>query len=416
MIIVKVTPMLSKLLYAFILLISLFPLKNISIGFFGNLITYSDVLLVLILIVLLPLFFKKTRSTPSANQTVKLFYFIVFYALLSTLWTPFNGISYWYVFYQIFLAFLTISIPFLFSKITNDKHINYHGLVSNFATVLSFVFFMYLFFMQNSPNQRLSGYIGSAAIITVIMVPTLAVHLYNILHKKRLFLSMVCFLSSLLALILTQSRGGLVMLLLYLGITLLRKPSLKRILVMVILIGLFLIGFSDNISTERYTNMFQDNARSIAFDTTVAWWLDSPVSFIFGNGYGSLWQWAAYQNNAIPGWSDQWMFTEKGPILYHSHSLINQLIGELGIIGLLPFLIIIYILFKETWNSWKNKNEIKLNIFIALICTLPTFHLDLMIFRNWGVSIVWLFFFFTALRYTPINAIEKNSDSESTAR
>lgn len=406
MITVRIAPKVSIIFLVLVFMVSYFTLTSSYLTVFGRQLSYADVLLVLAFLVLSPLFFKRTESTLSADRSVKLLYFIVIYAFFTTLWASHTA-GYWFTFYQIALTFLTISIPYLVSKITNDKHIDYHKLISNFATLLSFIFLVYYFRMEDI-GGRLSGSLGGAAIISVIIIPSLAVHFHNVLHRKRFLLSLVCLFISLHAVFYTQSRAGLVMLVLFIVITFLRKPSPKRIIAMVLLSVVFFLVFAEDISTERYEDVFEDEARNTALDSAINWWLYSPVSFIFGNGYGSLWQWAAYQSDELFGWYEQWTSTVHGPIMYHSHSVFNQLIGELGIIGLIPFLIFLYVLIKETWISWRNKNDLKTNILIALICTLPTFHTDLMIFRNWEVSLVWLFFLFTALRYIPKQADEIN--------
>lgn len=387
----------------FIIFISFFSLKVRNISVFGIEISYTDVLLVLIFIFLFPLFFKKMPSTSSANWSIKFLYFILIYAFITTLWASYP-VSYWYVFYQLMLAFLTVSIPYLMSKITNDKHINYHTLISDFSTVLAFIFFVYILNIQ--PNIRLNGNLGGAAIISVIMIPVLAVHFHNILHKRRIILSSICFFISLMGIFFTESRAGLAMLLLYVLVTLFRKPNLKRILVMSALAIIFVVVFIQKISTERYNEAFTDIARSTMLESAIAWGTSSTASFMFGNGYGSIWIWHAFEKGALPWWHYPFQTSEHGILMFHAHSIFNQLFAELGLVGLILFALFIITLFKETFISWRNKNELKTNILVSIICTLPTLHTDLMFFRNWEVSIIWLFYLFTALKYPAKPIIE----------
>lgn len=397
---IRVAPVLSKIFFAFILLISLLPFERYYFSLLGIKVAYGYPLMLMLYAILIPMHFKKLPSTLSADRSIKLLYFILLFAFISTYWAN-HIVEYGYIFYQIILTFLTISIPYLLSKITNDKHIDYHKLISNFATLLTLISLIYLVqSIGDGDASRMKGPLAGAALISVILIPTLAVHLHNVLHRKRMLISTLCVLLTTAAVFFTQSRAGLIMLILFIAVTILRKPTILRVLVIATLVAIFLISFSDDVSTERYES-FEDESRSTMLETSLNWWKDSPTSIFFGNGYGSIWQWSAYQVGEVGGWIGPWKFTEHGRIMYHAHSVFNQLVAELGLFGLIPFLILLLILFKEAWKSWRRKEELRTNILIALICTLPTFHTDLMIFRNWGVSIVWLFFFFAALRYIP---------------
>lgn len=414
MIVLKVAPWLYRIFVVFIILIATLPFKLRFISVLGKQISYADILLVLITVILFPLFFKKQPFTKSAYKSVKYLYFILIYAFISTIWVSYD-ISYWYIFYQLALTFIVVSIPYLISKITNDKHIDYHKLISNFSIVLSIILFSYI--LRQDENERLNGYLGGAAILCVVMIPVLSVHFHNLLNKKRIISSFIGFFVTLISLFLTESRVGLVMLVLFLVVTVFRKPSLKRWSLTIGLSLIFIFTISQNISTERYSAVFVDNERRTLLETAWAWGTHSTPALIFGNGYGSIWQWAAFEQGSLPMFNFPWHPTEHGYILFHAHSIFNQLFAELGLIGTILFVFFVYIIIRETWISWRNKNELKTNILIAIICTLPTFITDLLLFRNWEVSIIWLFYVFTALNYPASKAkinfeadIERKSD------
>lgn len=400
MITIKIAPIISKLFLLFVLTYSIVPLANTKFEVIGMYLSLADIALFTVFLLLVPLYFKKTESTSAADVTIKLLYFIIAYALLSTIWTSYDG-SYRYIFYQVSLTFLTISIPHLVSKITNDKHINYHKLISNISLLLTFVFLFYILISQ-ATYFRLNGPLASAAIIGVVIIPPLAVHLHNIMSRTRVLVSAIGFVICLLSVFLTQSRVAIVMLALFLLASLLRKPTIKRVGVTALLMILILIFFSQDLSLDRFQEKgFDDQARSIMHDSSISWWTHSTSTVFFGNGYGDIWQWAAYQQGEVSQYDGSWKHTEHGPVMYHAHSILNQLLAELGLIGMIAFAFIIVILIWEGYKSWRDKTELKTNIIIALICTLPTFFTDLMIFRNWGVSIVWLFYLLTVLRYIP---------------
>src|SRR5699024_6365363 len=408
MITIKVAPVILKFFYIFIVLMAFWPFKYKFYPILGMNISAADILLVMIFLFLIPMYFKKLPTTPSSKTSIKILYFIFVCSFLSMTWAT-QKVDSRYIVYQLVLMFLTVSIPYLISKIANDKHIDYHKLISNFATLLTAILLIYM--VRNlGQDERLDGYLGGAAIISVIIIPALAVHLHNVLNRKRILISFICLFISTVSIFYTESRAGLVMLLLFLFITILRKPTILRLFAIVFISLVFIVSFGDKVSTDRYTS-FEDTARDTITETSMLWWKDSTASLFFGTGYGNVWQWAEYQKNKLPGEDQKWFPTEKGPTMVHSHSVFGQSLAELGLVGLIPFLILVFILFKETFKSWIRKYELKTNILIGLICTLPTFYTDLMIFRNWEVSIIWLFFYFSALTYRPYLTNSKVKDN-----
>jgi O-antigen ligase len=177
----------------------------------------------------------------------------------------------------------------------------------------------------------------------------------------------------------------------------------------------------NHVNTDHYTQGVHDVWRSINNTTTKEWVTHSALAFIFGNGYGSIWQWYAYQQGVLPKFEILYqgvpmLDTQYGFILYHAHSVFNQLFGELGLVGIMPFLGVIFIMIREFFKSSKAKNELRANILGALICTIPIMHTDLFFFRNWEISIVWLFYLFTALAYPISNDVAKEQVVETVKR
>src|SRR5699024_1716270 len=121
-----------------------------------------------------------------------------------------------------------------------------------------------------------------------------AVHFYNILQRKRLVISIIAFFFTVYALFLTQSRAALIIFVLYIAITLLRKLTPLRILTLIILGALTIYIFQDQLGSERYTRLTDDGAREIMLETSIRWGTHDATALIFGNGYGSLWQWDAF--------------------------------------------------------------------------------------------------------------------------
>src|SRR5699024_12449093 len=139
----------------------------------------------------------------------------------STLWG--EG-DYKFIFYQLILALLTVSIPYLISKIVNDKHIDFHKLISNFALVLTIVLFFYMFELWRlEDGGRLTGALVTAAILSVIIIPTISVHLYNLMFRIRVLVSFLVFFISLIILFLTHSRVVVLILVIFVVFIMLLK-------------------------------------------------------------------------------------------------------------------------------------------------------------------------------------------------
>lgn len=391
----KVAIIFQLIFYLFLIAISFFAVDGKEL-----LITnmdYADLALIIMMILSSYLIFKYKVKDEAANSAAFYIYFIIFYSFISVLWAS-NIYSYTHLFYQILLAFLTISIPYNISKIKYDINIDYRKWMSNVAAILSIAFLIYLFWTEE--GNRLAGPIGTSAILSVVILPVFSIHLYNLFDRYRLISSSLFLIISTISIFATQSRAGLIILVLFLTIIILSKPSLKKVASLISMIFVFIYFYLDKIDTRRYENLLSDKSRSTAFDSAINWWLDSPISFIFGNGYGSLWQWSLFDSNKHPYWNKQWTSTENGNIMYHAHSVISQVIAELGLVGLIAFILFIVIIFRETIKSWKAKEGVKTYILISLLCTLPIFHADLMVFRNWEVSLIWFFFLFSALRHS----------------
>ncbi len=406
MITIRIGPVVSIMFLVLVLAYSVTPIAFRGAYINGLYLTLADLVLLITALLFMPLLFKKVDMDKSSKLTFRLLIFIIIYSFISTFWSFYTG-QYRYIFYQLVLALVTILIPYSMSKITNDKYVDYRKLLSNFSFLITLVLVFYAY--QNGIDQRLSGPMGTAAILSVVIIPVMGVHLQNLLDGYRKVLSATGFFISVFGVFLTQSRSGLIVMFLFIAITLLRKPTIKRVFIMSISTILFMLLFFQNVSLDRMENMgFEDSARKIMFDTSLAWWHKTTGTFFFGNGYGSIWQWAKIQKEIIEYGYSPWTLTEQGYIMYHAHSIFNQLASETGLIGLIPFILVVFILFRETIKSWFIKNDLKTTILISLICTLPIFITDLLIFRNWNVSIIWLFFFFSALAYKT----ERNPDKQ----
>jgi len=380
----------------FILATSLWGFKTRHLPFFNESISYTDVMLVLFSFVLFGLAFKGIKNTMLVDRSSRYFYFIIIYCFITLIWSD-QKASMWYTSYQLILAFLSIFIPHYLSKLSNDKHLNTEKFMSNFAIVMTTIFFIY--YLGRMDGERLGGYFAGAALIGFAMIPVSAIHFNNIMTKKRILISSLAFIITVFCIFMTQSRMALITFVLYIVVTFLRKPTLTRIALMSIVGLTSYYMFADKINTFRYGNLTSDDYRSQMLDTAINWGTKDGFSLIFGNGYGSIWQWAAYLQGDLTWGPEKFLYTEHGPIMHHAHSVFNQLFAEIGLIGTIPFFLFVILLIREALKSWKRKEEFRLNLLIAIICTIPATFSDLIVFANWQVTLVWFFFAFVAISY-----------------
>ncbi|HDR7876508.1 O-antigen ligase family protein [Bacillus mobilis] len=374
------------------------PIKYHVLDIYGMQITLSDFSLFLILFISLPLVFYKGKR--AVSKKVFILFNILFIWAAITLINFSKGIDLWYIIYPLFLTWLYITVPFIISKITNGSFGDWHKIITNFSNILTVVYCFYLinYFQELSfnPVARLDGSFGGAAVIHFSMIPVLAVHFTNLQIRKRKLIPFFGILITMSSIIATGSRSALLSLGLLCAYFLFRNFSIKKFLISLIAISLSAWIILQFISTDRYGS-FEDKARAMNMKTSLDMANHSVSSIFFGNGYGSVWPWYAYEHGAA-FWNtaDQLVSTPYGYVLPNPHSVFLEVYTELGLIGTSIFALIIFIILKQFLKSRK-EDPLKANILAAIICTIPCMFLDLYIFKNFEVSMFWSFFLFGAL-------------------
>ena len=132
---------------------------------------------------------------------------------------------------------------------------------------------------------------------------------------------------------------------------------------------------SENKINEQVTKVLLDNPWSAHYLTAIEIFKDSPV---FGKGVRSF----RYECEKYPTIQSSYAHLRCST---HPHNLLLEILIEVGIVGLLFFILILYEFFKIKKNSYSN--NIILYLFIATIIPIkPT----VAFFSTWFGSILWL--------------------------
>lgn len=247
---------------------------------------------------------------------------------------------------------------------------------------------------QGDLEPRLWTQVGGSAVYPVVLVIAGAIALANFLNQYRPRLSLWMTVAHLVLVLLTGSRGGLLMvgvLVVLLVIRLGRQhtgagerlrnlpPSvyvLGGIAVLVAIVSSPILGRLDERSAGRLMTW------RVGIDN----WDNHPLTVLFGLGSGVIWPWFSYES----GWQPHpWRSRVTSPLgytLYHSHSLYLEVIAELGILGLILLIAVVWPLAARWLKGGSAANVV---VTSAVCACLVGFNFDLFLFKNFAVSLVW---------------------------
>ena len=262
---------------------------------------------------------------------------------------------------------------------------------------------------QGQAQPRLWSQIGGAAVFPAVLLLAGAIALASFLNHFRPKLSLWMTVAHLVMLLLTGSRGGLLMLGVLVVLLVIRlgrqhtgagerlrslPPSvfvLGGLAVLVAIISSPILGRLDDRSAGRL----------MTWRVGIGAWNDSWVSMLIGVGSGTIWPWFAYES----GWQPQpWRSRVTGPFgytLYHSHSVYLAVIAELGIIGLALLVAVIWPIAARWLKGGSAANVV---VTSAVCACLVGFNFDLFLLKNFSVSLIWWTAAFGAL----LNGIDRN--------
>ena len=280
---------------------------------------------------------------------------------------PILGVSYWLL--VAFLIHASLSTLFALSPnpLVAEK---YEKIIKGFAFVLALPFFVKdrtgihavllmialglglhgviegLKFIASGGGHRMNGIPDSSLTdnnlfaLGMVMVLPLILYFNNVLvHKYTKLLTMFAFLLTIMTVIATNSRGG------FLALTVLggwyfMASRRKGYALLAVLVGVVLVfAVAPDTWFERISSIKEANDDESFMNRVAAWKVSMSIGLsnpVFGGGFSAVqnfWIWEAYKNipSIIP--VDVNLYTPKA-----AHSIYFQVLGDMGLLGLILFL------------------------------------------------------------------------------
>ena len=377
-------------LFAFLIVICSVNLNFVSPKTFG--IPVDLVFQTLVLIILLPVIIKGIKIEKSSKVYI-IFTIIIIWSFVTT----FNQdylFSYKYITFSLLMAWVTMTLGFLFSKVVYFRPKKTMWIMFVLLT-LFFGYYAYSALSQEGLT-RLAGALGGAAVIHVSILLVLSYFFHKFFHnKKHTIINLIFVFLNLSFVVLTGSRAGLLSVILFVLLFLMLRINNKKMLGVVLFLSVVSVFIVTNFPMDRYSSL-EITGRTMNLNVVTDYATQSPQALLLGNGYGTIFQWFAYGYGGLPTLKGNLVQTLFGSALYHAHSTFLEILGEMGLISLILFLGIFIIVIKDFWITIKDKS-LKNTMLLAVICTMPSFALDLYLLANWDVSFVWWLFVFSAL-------------------
>lgn len=254
---------------------------------------------------------------------------------------------------------------------------------------------------QGRPVIRLWTQLGNAAVYPIVVLLCMTIAMACAMRRYRTRLSQWIAVFHLIFLFLTASRGGLVVLavlVLLLVVRLARRHTgagerLRRLPPSVLVVG-FLGVLAATAVSPILGRLDQKSGRLMSWRAGIAALEGDWVTTLFGLGSGTIWPWFAYESGwqGLPGSRRVW--GPFGYVLYHAHSLYVTVLVELGILGILLLVAMLWPLVAQ----WFRGGSTPLVVLVSGVCAcLVGFTFDLYLFKNFGVSMLWWTLAFAAL-------------------
>ena len=203
-----------------------------------------------------------------------------------------------------------------------------------------------------SQNPNYMSYTIGVSIISIIIYLYFKVKLFGI-SNKLFFIGLLSLL--VLSMLVTMSRTGVVCMLITLVFILIyfRQLTIKRIIVLTSICAL-VYSFAPQSAKTRLTvnksqevddfgNIVNSDSRAVTLDES---FFEIQKNFLWGSGEGNLWNGAYTKESKLAKYIED----KDEYIMSGSHNLIMQNLIQMGIFGLIFFLIIIFCVFRAMPN------------------------------------------------------------------
>lgn len=382
---------------------------------------------ILFLVYLIYFFTKKNKNF---FNKIKFDYFLIIMVLL--VYLIFNSVlNYEYVDHKKVLSFIKLLIlPIILYFLFTNKNILFFFFFSSLflSILLSLdIFFQYFnngydifgnspgkdfcdFEKKNTinPCSRLSGFFGDELIAGTYLFffgTTSSIYFYLKTKKNiNLLFSIIIFL----ALILTGDRSPIIFQIIFFSFLFIFYKGNKKKIALIILttLSLGIIIFKNNSYLDNRINYFSeriDNHSNLyeAFKST-PWGAHYILSVRIGNdrpliGYGI----GSFKKICKePKYEDKTLAKGYNNCSNHPHNIYLEIYSELGILGLIIFLVIIFFIIKKFISKKFTIDLDKLIVFITIICFIFPFKPSGSVYSTFYGSILWIYISFFYFKKT----------------
>ena len=265
----------------------------------------------------------------------------------------------------------------------------------------------------NTTGWRVATRLGGAAICHVLLILALAVAVDAVIRHRHMIISSVAAISHLACLAASGSRAGIISLALFVvGLVLFGCPHRTRSRKQWTIIatsGIMASGIAVWLMSTVRTGSLVDPARARTWALAGRVVVDSPSHFLVGTGYGTIWPWFAVESTFMPESSHGMRRTLYGYSLPHAHSLIVQVVGELGVIGLALVLVCLGTVIVVCVKGIRGGYPV---LSLGVLATMPAFLMDTYLIKNFPVALFWWIFTLALCRLVTTGGEVGEADSD----
>ena len=240
-------------------------------------------------------------------------------------------------------------------------------------------------------SPRLATGMGGSATIHLVFLLCAGLFLGAAWQGHRRRWSLAGAAASILCLLLTGSRSGLLSL----------------------AVGALLVAV---VPAARRLLVFGDELRAANLATAWHVFTGDPLTAILGVGSGRLWPWYAFDARywTVP-WRGQ-VHTSEGDVLTNPHSVLLGVGVELGVVGLVIMSVLVGVVVARLATVWRHRpadgfGTVGDGLVLALVAGFVAWVFDYYLFKNYAVSF-WWWACFTAVFTIP----QTSSPADATAR
>lgn len=237
---------------------------------------------------------------------------------------------------------------------------------------------------------RIATRFGGAAIYHTVLLLGVGVMVDAIRRRYRVVLSWLSAASMVGCLIASGSRAGFIDLGLFCVALLIwgrpRGVEVRRRHLVKVIVGSVVAGAAVLWLGRLRGVGLVDRDRSQTWGLAWRALTESPMTMLFGRGYGVMWPWFANESGMVPGAYHGMRDTQFGTSLPHAHNTLVQIGAELGVLGVVLFLTSVVVIVVASLRAVGGPHGATS---LALLATFPGLLLDTYLVKNFPTSLLW---------------------------